>query len=120
MRLIQLVEFVENFTGYKTYPLEFPYNIDSEDVLVVDIINGTLNSSVTEMNVQIMTRSSHPSTAEELSNIIITKLHNETNILWQGEQIMLIQAKNPNPFFNGFDENNNYIYTADFRILTTV
>lgn len=102
-----------------TYPLEFPYNTTSEDILVVDIINGSLNGSIIEMNIQIMTRSSHPSTAEELANTLISTLHNKTNLMWDKYQIILIQAKNPNPFYNGQDENLNYIYTIDFRLLVT-
>lgn len=119
MRLIQLVAFITSVMDKQVYPLEFPYNSNSEDVLVVDIINGTITGSVTEMNIQIMTRSSHPATAEELANTVISTLHNKTNLIWDGIQIILIQAKNPNPFFNGQDQNNNYIYTTDFRILVT-
>lgn len=104
-------------TNKSVFPLEFPYNTTTEDVLVVDIINGAITGSLTELNIQIMTRSSHPSTAEELANTIIDTLHNKTNLEWDGIQIVLIQAKNPNPFFNGLDKNNNYIYTTDFRML---
>lgn len=99
--------------------MEFPYNSTAEDVLVVDIINGSLNGAVAEMNIQIMTRSSHPATAEELANTVIETLHNKTNLTWDGNQIILVQAKNPNPFYNGQDSNNNYIYTTDFRLLVT-
>lgn len=119
MRLIQLVDFIENITGKSAYPLEFPYNTTVEDVLVVDIINGNINGSVTEMNIQIMTRGLHPSTGEELANTVISTLHNKTNLMWDEYQIILIQAKNPNPFMNGMDDNNYYIYTTDFRILVT-
>lgn len=111
--------FIANFTSKTVYPLEFPYNSKLEDVLVVDIINGVITGSVTEMNIQIMTRSSHPSVAEEMANILIDTLHDQTNLTWDGTQIILIKAKNPNPFYNGQDENNNYIYTTDFRLLTT-
>jgi len=119
LRLIQLVAFISDITGLPVYPLEFPYNTTVEDVLVLDIINGSINSSITELNIQLMTRSSHPSKAEELSNTIITTLHNVTNRTWDGWQIILIQAKNPNPFYNGQDDNNNYIYTTDYRLLLT-
>lgn len=119
MRLIQLVEFIADFTGKATYPLEFPYNTKVEDVLVVDIINGNMTGSVTEMNFQIMARSAHPSIAEERANVLLETLHNKTGLSWEGIQLILIQAKNPNPFYNGQDSNNNYIYTADFRLLVT-
>lgn len=120
MRLIQLVSFISDTTGKTTYPSEFPYNVaDTEDILVVDIINGNINGSVTEINFQIMTRSLHPSTAEELANTIIATLHNRTNLYHSGYQIILIQAKNPNPFLNGQDVNNYYVYTSDFRLLVT-
>ena len=107
------------YTGKPVYPLEFPYNTKIEDVLVVDIINGTMNGSVTEMNIQVMARSVHPSVAEERANILISSLHNKTGLTWDDIQIILIQAKNPNPFYNGQDANNNYIYTTDFRLLVT-
>lgn len=119
MRLIQLVDFIAEITGKQTYPLEFPYNTKLENILVVDIINGTITGSVIELNIQIMTRSSHPSTAEELANTVISTLHKTTNRAWAGYQIILIQAKNPNPFYNGQDDNNNYIYTTDFRLLVS-
>lgn len=119
MRLIQLVDFIADIFKKPVYPLEFPYNTKTEDVLVVDIINGNMTGSVTEMNIQIMTRSVHPSTGEELANTVISTLHNKTNLTWDGIQIILIQAKNPNPFLNGLDNNNYYIYTVDFRILVT-
>lgn len=119
MRLIQLVDFVADFTGKPTYPLEFPYNTKIEDVLVVDIINGAMAGSVIDMNIQIMARSAHPSIAEERCNVLLESLHNQTNLMWDGLQIILIQAKNPNPFYNGQDSNNNYIYTTDFRLLVT-
>ena len=119
MTLIQLVGFIADITGKSSYPLEFPYNTKTEDVLVVDIINGTINGSVTELNIQIMTRSAHPSNGEELANTVISALHSKTNLTWDGTQIILIQAKNPNPFFNGLDDNNNYLYTTDFRLLIT-
>lgn len=113
------MDFIAEITGKPTYPLEFPYNTKQESILVVDIINGTINGAVIEMNIQIMTRSSHPSIAEELANTVITTLHKTTNRAWAGYQIILIQAKNPNPFYNGQDDNNNYIYTTDFRLLVS-
>lgn len=119
MRLIQLVAFIASVTGKKTYPTEFPYNTKLEDVLVVDIINGSITGSVTEMNIQIMTRSAHPATGEELANTVIDTLHNNNGLPWEDYQVILIQAKNPNPFYNGQDSNNNYIYTTDFRLLVT-
>ena len=119
MRLISLVDFISDITGKKSYPLEFPTNTTLENILVVDIINGSINGTVTEMNIQIMTKSSHPSVAEELANTVIETLHNVTNRAWAGYQIILIQAKNPNPFYNGQDANNEYIYTADFRLLVS-
>lgn len=118
MRLVQVVGFISSVTGYTAYPIEFPLNTKREDILVVDIINGNQKGgSVTELNIQIMTRSNHPSTAEELANTLLEALHNQTKNNWDGWQIILIQANNPNPFFNGKDENNNYIYTCDFRLL---
>lgn len=104
--------------GKPVYPVEFPYNTKLEDVLVVDIINGSLGA-ITEMNIQIMTRSAHPATAEELANTVIATLHNNNSLTWDGFQIILMQAKNANPFYNGQDQNNNYIYTTDFRLLVT-
>lgn len=120
MTLIQLTNFVNSITGNSAYPIEFPINNTDESVIVVDVINGTITGTVTEMNFQIMTRSYHPSTANELGYEIIKKLHNKTNIAFGDEQVILVQATNPNPFYNGMDSNHNYIYTTDFRILTTV
>jgi hypothetical protein len=119
LRLSQLVGFIGNLTGLTAYPLQFPTNTTLENILVVDIINGTITSSITELNIQIMTRSAYPADAEELGNTVITALHNQTKLLWEDVQVILIQAKSPNPFFNGQDENNNYLYTTDFRLLVT-
>lgn len=119
MKLMQLVGFINDITGLKTYPLEFPYNSEQEDVLVVDIINGDMTGSVIEMNIQIMTRSTHPSFAEELASMVINTLHNKTNNQWDGWQVILVQATNPNPFYTGQDDSNHYIYITDFRVLVS-
>jgi hypothetical protein len=120
MTLIQLTNFITYMTGNSAYPIEFPVNNSDESVIAVDVINGTIDGTVTEMNFQLMTRSLHPSTANELGYELIKKLHNKTNIAYSDEQVILVQATNPNPFYNGMDSNNNYIFTIDFRILTTV
>jgi hypothetical protein len=114
---MELTEFLTGITGLDTYPLEFPYNSEQEDVLVVDIINGTYDGSDTSMYIQLMARSVHPSVAEEMCYDVIQLLHNQTDLYFSGQQIILITANNPNPFFTGQDKNNKYLFTIDFTIL---
>ena len=124
MRLIQIVDMLNSlFEDVAFYPLQFPYNTEgTSNEAVVDVVNGdsrgkSKTDDLQEINIQIMTRSKHPSTAEELANTFITELHNKTNITSDGNRVILIQAQNSNPFYNGQDEDNFYIYTTDFRLL---
>lgn len=118
LRLIQLSDFLGSVLGAKVYPLEFPHNND-ENLLVLDIINGDFQGDMRVQNIQLMNRSTHPGIGEEFANNVISTLHNLTNKIWEDCQVVLIQANNPNPFFAGNDENERYLYTVDFRVLTT-
>lgn len=117
MKLIQLVAFLASKLSLPAYPLEFPVNTALEQIIAVDIINGGSTGGITEVNFQIMTRSLHPSTAEELGNTIISALHKQTNLTWDSKHIILIQATSPNPFYSGKDNANKYIYISNFRML---
>lgn len=126
MRLIQIVNLLNSlFDTVTFYPLQFPYNTEgTANEAIVDVVNSEARGKskaddIQEINIQIMTRSSHPSVAEELANTLIDNLHNKTNIEWEGTQIILIQAQNSNPYFNGQDEDNFFIYTTDFRLLVS-
>lgn len=118
MRLIQLADFLGSVLGTQVFPLEFPHN-DEEDLLVLDIVNGDMQGGLKVQNIQLMNRSTHPGVGEEFANNVISTLHNLTNATWDGYQIVVIQANNPDPFFSGNDENERYLYTVDFRVLTT-
>lgn len=119
MTLIQLVNFMKATLNTPVYPLQFPVNSTDENIVVVDIINGDIKGSVRDINIQLMYKSKHPSTAEALANAHVDTLHNLTNKVQDGWQIILIQCASPNPFLNGQDENNNYIYTVDYRLLVS-
>lgn len=119
MKLIELTDFMEDTLNVPAYPLQFPYNIETEELVVVDIINGDFTGDVKDMNIQLMYRSEHPETAEELADTHIEALHNMTNKTAGVWQVILIQCTSPNPFFNGLDENNKYIYTVNYRILAS-
>ncbi|WMU08115.1 hypothetical protein vBCtySFA70_00011 [Clostridium phage vB_CtyS-FA70] len=124
MRLIQIVGFLNTvFPDISFYPLQFPYNTTGGDEAIVDIVNGGMlekaktKDALTEINIQIMTRSEHPSDGEELANTMIETLHHMTGQNYEDEHILLIQAQSPNPYYNGQDEDNFFIYTTDFRLL---
>lgn len=124
MKLIQIVELLNSlFEDVTFYPLQFPYNTDgTNNEAAVDVVTGNSRGKskiddIQEINIQVMTRSTHPSVAEELANTFIDTLHNKTNLEWEGNQIILIQAQDSNPYFNGQDEDNFYIYTTTFKLL---
>lgn len=118
LRLIQLADFLGSVLGTQVFPLEFPHN-DNEDLLVLDIVNGEMQGGLKVQNIQLMNRSTHPGVGEEFANTVISTLHNLTNATWEDYQVVLIQSNNPDPFFSGNDENERYLYTVDFRVLTT-
>lgn len=125
VRLIQLVDFFNGIlpecfaVPMRVYPLQFPYNTTSENVMVLDIVNGDFKGTIRELNIQFMTRSTHPSVAEEQANTLVSFFHNMTNRTHEDWQVILIQSTQPNPFLNGQDDNARYMYTVDFRLLVT-
>lgn len=118
MRLIQLAKFLGDTLNRKVYPLQFPHNED-EECVVLDIINSDFEGDMKTSNFQLMVRSSHPAIGEDVASSLIESLHNITNRVCDSTQIILIQCTNPNPFFNGQDDNERYLYTVDFRVLST-
>lgn len=114
-----MVDFMKTVLNKPVYPLQFPVNSTDENVVVVDIINGDIKGSVRDINIQLMYRSKHPSAAEELANTHIELLHNMTNKIQDGWQIILMQCTSPNPFLNGQDDDNYFIYTVTYRLLVS-
>lgn len=98
--------------------MEFPHN-NEEDIIVVDIVSGDYEGMMKSQGIQLMVRSTHPSDGEELANTLIETLHNLTSKIHEDWQVVLITATRPSPFFNGTDENERYLYTVDFRVLST-
>lgn len=119
MRLIQVVGFLKSVLNKPVYPNQFPFNSNDENAIVVDVQSGDYDTSIMTMNIQLMYRSIHPRTADEIANTQVSLLHNMTNQIYEDWQIVLVKCTNPSPFFVGQDNLNMYLYTVDYRLLVT-
>lgn len=121
MNISSLSELFSNKLNHQVFNLRFP------DYTKGEFIKLELNSGVEEVggvldfNIQFSVKAEHPSKAEALALEIIYKLNGITNEEFCGGtyQLILLRATSPVPFYLGVSENDEYVYTVDFRVLAT-
>lgn len=118
MELMSLVRLVNSQLDIPVYPLQFPFNSDIDNCCVLDVIQGT-KGEVSTVILQLMSRSVLPVDGEQLLNNAIEKLHNQTDLEWEGFQVILITCENTNPFFLGLDKDKKYLYHTQFKMLVS-
>lgn len=119
MNMLSLLDLFSSILKYKIYPINFP-EYQEGDFVKVEITSGVKEAGgVYDFNIQFMVKSKHPSDSERISLDIIEKLDMLTNKDFGNGvyQLILAKATSPQPFYVGETEINEYIFSADFRLL---
>lgn len=122
MTIMEFIQFVKEVTGLTVYPNEFPTNITTNPVVIVDYLSSNSedkSGKTLEIRVEFTVRS----TSHELGNVTITtllnKLHNKTNTISGNYQVICVYAPNPTAYFLGKDGNKHLLHIVDFTVLVT-
>lgn len=121
MRIQALTKLFSEITGVKIYNLQFPEDTIGE-AIKLEATSGMIESGgIKDFNVQFMTKALHPSVAEQLAIGLVEDLHKVTNKVFnEGKtQLVLCYCQTPAPNFVGELVNGEYVYSVDFRILTS-
>lgn len=115
-----LTKLFTDITGLKIYNLQFPEDTLGE-AIKLEATSGLVESGgVKDFNVQFMIKAGHPSKAEQLSLLLIEKLHLVTNRYFGDggrHQLILCYCNAPTPSFVGELTNGEYVYSVEFRLL---
>lgn len=125
MSILDLAKLFTNLTGQKIYAINFPAykeTMKDETFVKLEITSGIEEvGDVEEFNIQLIVKSKHPSSAEEVSLIILEKLDMLTNQEFaEGQyQLILSKASSPQPYYMGQSEENDSVFSVDFRLMVT-
>lgn len=112
--------YLEANTGEKFYPLTFPTNAPN-DCSVVSFSGGEPpRRGLSKAHVQVITRATHPATAEANALRIKNFLHQKTDFNVGEAHVVFCSALNPFPLFIGQDENGRYKYSLNYQMLMEV
>lgn len=121
MRIQALTELFSEITGVKIYNLQFPEDTFGE-AIKMETTSGMIESGgIKDFNVQFMTKAFHPSVAEQLAIGLVEDLHKVSDRIFNDgkTQLVLCYCQSPAPNFVGELVNGEYIYSVDFRVLTS-
>lgn len=119
--MVELAELFSSMLGTKVYALNFP-NYQKGKFIKVEIVSGVSESGgVADFNVQFMVKDDHPAKAEELALKIIStfKLVSDKEFSDGKKQLILMRSTADNPFYVGETQQGEFVFSVDFRILTT-
>lgn len=122
MSIATLCELFTELLGVRVYALNFPEFIDGT-FLKMEFSSSVIESGgVQDFNVQVMAKSNvHPSEAERLCIEVANTLGRITDIEFNKNkcQLILCRSITPQPNFVGETKVGEYIFSTDFRLLTT-
>jgi Bacteriophage minor capsid protein len=99
------------------YPNAFPASAPVE-AMTVEVGQGFNNrGSVMDVTLTITIRAGHPSESERLSQEVIDKLHNLTDITVGDKQFIMIKSQQMLPSYLGQDADGKHYYMNNFRVL---
>lgn len=118
--LIDLKTFLETNTGETFYPLTFPIN--APDNCSTVLFNGgePPKRGLSKAQIQVITRATHPATAEANALKIKDFMHMKTNFDVGTAHVVFCSALNPFPLFIGQDDNGRYKYSLNFQMAMEV
>lgn len=121
MNIQSLAELFTEITGVKIYNLQFPEDEFGEAVKVETTSGMIDKGGIKDFNVQFMTKAGHPAAAEQMALSLIEQLHKVTDKVFNGgrTQLVLCYCQTPTPSFVGELSNGEYVYSVDFRLLTS-
>lgn len=121
MNIQSLADLFSEIIGVKIYNLQFPEDVFGE-AIKVETTSGMIDSGgIKDFNIQFMTKAEHPAVAEQMAISLIDKLHKVTDRVFNGgrTQLVLCYCQTPTPSFVGELSNGEFIYSVDFRLLTS-
>lgn len=118
MQLIDLKKFIEEYTKQELTLLQFPIGIGTA-AMIRPTTSVDATGGVDNFNVEIAVKSVHPATSCNIAGDVLLKLDKVTNKDVKEYQIILINALTSAPNYAGQTENNEYVYTIEFNVLTT-
>lgn len=121
MDLISLSKLFSELLGFQVFAVNFP-EYKEGTYTKIEITSGVQEAGgVFDFNVQFMVKSEHPSDSERVVLNIINKLDMVSNKDFSDGtyQLILLKTISPQPYYVGETENGEFIFSADFRLLTS-
>lgn len=121
LNIVKLAELFSTIIKYKVYAINFPDYTEGTFVKI-EIVSGVVeHGGVYDFNIQFMVKANHPAESERLALDILSKVDVLTNKEFNAGayQLILAKASSPQPYFVGATENGEFIFSIDFRVLTT-
>ena len=122
MNITKLSDLFSSLLGFQVFAINFP-SYTKGTFTKLEIISGIVEAGgVQDFNIQFMCKSDgHPSKAEALAMEIINKLDVVTDKVFDDGKYQLILARvmTPQPTYVGETTAGEYIFSVDFRLLTT-
>lgn len=118
INLESIVTLFEQMSGKEIFINTFPVN--KTEAIKFEIVSGAAElGGVTDCNIQFMCKSSHPSKSEAEALNLIKQFNNQTDKLFNTDKSQLILMQSTaQPFYVGETVTGEFLYAADFRILT--
>lgn len=122
MSVIELAKLLSELSGQDIYAVNFP-SFTKGNFVKLEILSGIVETGgVQDFNIQLMFKSeNHPAKAEASAIDCINKLNMVTNKEFaDGKyQLILLRVSTPQPIFVGETQTGEFIFSVDFRVLTT-
>jgi len=121
MRLASLIAFINKEVPFTYYKDNFPVNSPSTSARVKFTGGGgTTDNGIRFPTFQVLVRGEDTregkQTAEAIAHALYDKLTNIQNVMIDGESISIIRCMNSSPLHIGQDENNNHVYSINFKM----
>jgi hypothetical protein len=122
--IIDFVEFIEAYSELTFYPNSFPKDeqltADDTGIIRLTPLNRNTAGGVGSVQLQVITRATHPNNAEKYAMEILKSIKDKTSFFMGEYRIIHVKIDNPFPMYIGTDENNRYKYTFNADVLLEI
>lgn len=117
MRILEITNFIQDKTGLKIYPIQFPTEAQKAVKALISASEYE-GAGVKDITIEVMTKAMHPAEAEELAYEVIEAIGAITDEDYLDYQIILCRSMNE-PDFEGETEAGAYVFSCDFQLLVS-
>lgn len=115
-----LVQYLKGHIQQNFYPLTFSLNSPDAASQVQFSGGNPVRGDLYQVSVQIITRDTHPATAEQKALEIKQFLNRKSDFLVGDAHVVFVSAQNPFPLYLGTDDNGRYKYSMNYQFLMEV